>query len=266
MITRPLIFLDVESTGTDTANDRIIELCLIKVTKCDCPCHGNVGIMHIQACCNGGFKEEIKTKRFNPEMPIPESSTAIHGITDEMVKDEKPFRTYAKAIHELLQGSDIVGFNSNSFDLPMLNNEFTRSGITWNYSDHNLIDIGNVFKILNPRTLTAAVKQYLGKDHIDAHSAEQDTIATKDVFFAMVNEQQWDLNSDLKDLALYSNYDRPILDLNGKFSHDKEGNIILTFGKYRGEKAADHLDFVEWMVRANFPDDTLAICYKLLGE
>lgn len=244
-----IIFLDIESTGVNVDTDRIIDIAMIKVTY--------VGQQPMSM--------EEKSLRVYPEMPIPEGASLIHGIYDKDVELCQPFRKYAKAIEAYLFGCDIAGFNSNRFDLPLLNNEFIRAGIDWDYSQHNLIDVGNIFMLLNPRTLTAAALKYLGEvDETQTHNALYDTKLTMQVFNKMLVTEE--LPKESSELALYSNYDRPILDLSGKFTHNAEGEIIFNFGKYRGEKAAEHLDFVEWMVRANFPIDTLNICYQLLQQ
>lgn len=269
MFDKPIIFIDTETTGVDVANDRIIELSMLKLTKCDCGCHAGGSMVHIQACCDSNqMLQEVRTKRFNPGGSIPKSATDIHGISDEDVKNEKPFAQYAKAIHDMLIGCDLAGFNSNRFDFAILFNEFVRAGVEWDYKQHRMIDVGNLYKQLQPRTLTAAVNMYCNRDHNEAHGAEADAIATKDVFYKMllIHEGEETFPKTLDEIAAYSNFNKPILDLSGKFGVDEDGDIIFTFGKWINQKAKDHLDFVTWMIKANFPLDTLRICNKLLNE
>lgn len=239
---KPFVFIDIESTGTDTTKDRVVELCMIKMFKDD---------------------EVIFTKRFNPTIPIPESASLVHGIYDKDVMHEATFASHAKEVLDFINDCILIGFNSNRFDFPLLNAEFERCGIEWDYSRNIFVDVGNLYKLLNPRTLTQAVFDYTGKDHSEAHAAEADVRGTISVFFAML-EKHNELLIPLDELALKSNYDKPILDLSGKFSYDKDNDIIFTFGKHINQKAKNHLDFVQWMIRANFPNDTVKICYELI--
>jgi len=242
-IEKPIVFFDLETTGVDVENDRIVEIAILKVFP-------------------DGSKEN-KTKLINPTIPIPAGASEVHGITDEEVKDKSTFKQVAKSIFEYIEGCDLCGFNSNKFDVPLLFNEFVRAGIYLDYSSINLIDVGNIFKINEQRTLSAGYKFYCGKDLDDAHSAEVDINATYEIFVAQL-EKYSELPQNLKDLAIYSNYGNEILDLSGKFTKDDEGNIILTFGKHRGKKASDHLDFLQWMLKASFPPDTCKICNQIL--
>lgn len=239
---RPIIFMDLETSGTDVQNDRIVEISFVKYQ-------------------NG--EKEIKTRRINPGIPIPKEAQDVHGISDDDVKNCPSFFQVAKSLYDYIQGCDIAGFNSNRFDVPMLYNEFQHAGIDWDYSDVNFIDVGNLFKILNPRTLSAAVLHYLGREHEDAHGAEADTIGTLEVLEKMLETE--DIPKEVEELALFSNYDMPILDISGKFSTNKDGEIIFNFGKYRGEPANEHLDFVLWMRTKDFPTDTLRICQRIIA-
>lgn len=242
---KPIVFLDIEATGLDVELDRIIELALCKV--------------------HPDGTREVKTNRYNPEMHIPEESTEIHGIKDEDVKDKPLFKQHAKGIVAFLDGCDIAGYNSNRYDVPMLYNELARASVYFDYKKSRLIDVGNIFKIKEPRNLEAAVKFYCNKDLEKAHSAEADILATVDVFEKQL-ERYEDLPTNLDELALLSNYDQPILDLAGKFSTNKEGEIILNFGKYRNKLAKDHIDFLDWMVnRASFPRDTVEIAISIMA-
>lgn len=241
---RPLVFLDIEATGLSTETDRIVELAMCKIMPDE--------------------TRILKCYRYNPEMPIPPAATEIHGISDDDVKDKPFFHQHAKAISKFISGCDLAGFNSNRFDIPMLYAELSRSQIFLDYQSINLVDVGNIFKIKEPRTLEAAVQFYCGKPLENAHSAEADILGAVDVLMGQL-EKYPDLPQNMQELALFSNYGAKILDLQGKFTYNEKGQIILNFGKYKGEPAADHLDFLEWMVhKANFPRDTVEVAMGIL--
>jgi DNA polymerase-3 subunit epsilon len=248
--TRPIALIDLETTGTDRENDRIVEIAVCKMD----PDSGQ-----IKTVC----------RKVNPTIPIPESASAVHGIKDEDVANEPTFKQIAKGLLDLIDGCDIAGFNSNSFDVPLLFNEFSRAGHFWDHTKFLMFDAGNLFKIEEPRTLSAAVKFYLNRDHSDAHSAQADIEATLDVFLAML-EKYGDKEGFPKtadELALYTNYGNRVADLSGKFVYNADGEILLNFGKYRGDRAKDHIDFLEWMAfKASFPGDTYAIATQLIDE
>jgi DNA polymerase-3 subunit epsilon len=243
---RPIAFVDLETTGTNKETDRIIEISI-------CVLHPNMD-------------REIKTRRVNPGMPIPPSSTAVHGISDEDVRTCPPFSSLAKSFLDFIEGCDLGGFNSNAFDFPLLFNEYNRCGIYWDYKKHRLVDLGNIFKIREPRTLTAAVKFYLHQEHVGAHGAEADVAVCPDIFLAQLGRYN-DLPRDVTELALISNHGNPLLDISGKFTHNEKGEIIFNFGPKKGERAIEHPDFLNWMVnRANFSVDTYSIAKDILDE
>ena len=180
---RPLIFFDLETTGTNIVRDRIVELSYIKVFP-------------------DGTTEQ-KTRRLNPEMHIPEGATAIHHITDEMVVNEPTFRQVAKALNEIFANSDIAGYNSNKFDVPLLIEEFGRAGINFDLAGRSFIDVQNIFHKMEQRTLVAAYKFYCGKNLEDAHSAFADTQATYEVLLGQLDKYA-ELEGDVKSLAEFS--------------------------------------------------------------
>lgn len=238
---RDIIFFDIESTGLDTQYDRIVELCVKK-------------------------GDEIKTIRVNPTIPIPLEASEIHGIYDKDVKDLPTFKQYAKAVHEFIKDCDIAGYNSNFFDVPMLYAEFERCGINWDYSEVNFIDVGNIFKIHEPRNLTSAYSFYCSKDLENAHSAEADVIATAEVFEAQLKKYNLQ-DKSRKEIAFISNYENEMVDLNRKFAKNEDGKIIFNFGKYKGEPAEDYPSFLQWMVfKADFPNDTTQIALQILNN
>ena len=164
---RPIIFFDLETTGIDIARDRIVEISMVKVMP--------------------DGEEIVRTRRINPGMPIPAEATAIHGITNEDVKDCPLFPQIAKSLAQFIEGCDFGGFNSNRFDLPMLVEEFMRAGVDVDFRKRKFIDVQNIFHKMEQRTLVAAYKFYCGKDLADAHSAEADTLATYEVLKAQLD-------------------------------------------------------------------------------
>ena len=240
---RPICFFDLETTGVNVSTDRIVEISICKLQV---------------------DKERItKTRRVNPGMPIPVGASEVHKIYDIDVKDEPMFKSLAKGIHEFIKGCDIGGFNSNRFDAPLLYAEFKRAGIEWDYSESNFVDVGNLFKIKEQRTLVAAAKFYLDLDITElAHSAEVDTNATVDVSEAMLKKYE-DLPSEIDKLALFSNYDKEIIDLSGWFVPGVlPGEIVFARGKHVGQNILHHRDYLQWMIGKDFPEDTIKICHK----
>lgn len=247
LLQRPIAIFDIESTGLDRQNDRIIDISVVKIHDIE-------------------RDWEVRTKRLNPGIPIPEASTKIHGITNEMVVGCPSFSMIAKSLQALFEGCDIGGYGCLAFDMPMLYNEFLRAGITWDYQAFNIIDCSNIFKQKEPRDLTAAVKFFCNETHDDAHGAEADAVATAKVLLHQLNRYPELNEMPFSELAIYSNYGKKILDLSGKFSYNEAGEIILNFGPHRGLPARAHLDFVEWMLQKDFPPDTRKICYQLFSE
>lgn len=243
-LTRPLAFFDLEATGLNTQNDRIVEIAICKVHP-------------------DGFRE-VKTWLLNPQMNIPVEASNVHGITNDHVADCPTFNDVADEIYTFLEGCDIGGFNSNAYDVPMLFNEFIRAGIYWDYQKFAMVDAGNIYKRKEPRTLSAAVKFYCGVDLENAHSAEADILATVDVFIAQLDRYP-DLPTDIDSLQHFCNYDRKILDLSGKFTLDADGDITFNFGSKKGTKAKQDLGYVSWMYGKDFNPDTKKVCEELLG-
>jgi len=243
---RPLVFLDLETTGLDKENDRIVQMALIKLKP-------DMTTIEKGILCN-------------PMKDIPEQATAVHGITNEMVARMPQFSFFAKGIHDFIQGCDIGGFNAIFYDLPLLRKELSRSGIAWDFRQHHMVDPGNIFKIKQPRTLGAALQHYCKKDLEGAHDAMADTKATLDVFLAQM-EQHSDLPQDIEALAKYSNYGRKIADLSGRFYYDENDLLRFNFGKHKDEVAQDQISFLEWMVyKADFPRDTCEIALDILSN
>lgn len=235
---RPIIFFDLETTGTSVTADRIVEISLIKVFP-------------------DGHTEE-KTRRINPERHIPEESTAIHHITDEGVKDAPTFRQIAKSLHELFEDSDIAGFNSNKFDVPLLIEEFGRVGLSFDVSGRNFVDVQGIFHKMEQRTLVAAYRFYCGKELTDAHSASADTRATYEVLLSQLDRYP-ELKNDVEALAEFSSGGRNV-DLAGRMVYDDNHEPIFNFGKNKGRKVKDIVryepGFIQWIMQGDFPKET----------
>ena len=235
----PLVFFDLETTGINITKDRIVEISLLKVYP------------------NG--KEEVKSRRINPEMPIPPQSTAIHGITDEDVKDCPTFKQVAKSLAEVLEGCDIAGFNSSRFDVPMLSEEFLRSGVDFDFSKRKFVDVQIIYHRKEPRTLAAAYKYYCNKELIDAHSAEADTMATYEVLksqIAMYDDLENDVDFLSKEFSSFNNN----VDFAGRMIYDENGVELFNFGKHKGKPVSQVLlsepSYYSWIMDGDFPLNT----------
>lgn len=242
----PIVFFDLETTGTNIVKDRIVEISYLKVFP------------------NG--KEEIKTRRINPEMPIPAESTAVHGISDEDVKDSPTFRQVAKSLATNIEGCDLAGFNSSRFDIPLLAEEFLRVGVDIDFSKRKFIDVQVIFHKKEQRTLEAAYKFYCGKTLEDAHSAEADTLATYEVLKAQL-EHYPDLVNDMAVLAEeYSAFNKNV-DLSGRIILNDDGIEVFNFGKHKGKPVVEVLkrepSFYSWMMDGDFPLNTKQVLTKI---
>ncbi len=242
---RPLVVFDLETTGTNILRDRIVEISVVKVMP-------------------DGTRFD-KTKRLNPEMHIPEASTAVHHITDEMVADEPTFRQVAKSLNEFFDGCDVAGFNSNKFDVPLLVEEFARAGINFDVNGRKFIDVQNIFHKMEQRTLVAAYKFYCGKDLEGAHSANADTLATLEVLESQV-ERYDELQNDVDFLSDFSAGGRS-LDLAGRIVLDENDVPVFNFGKHKGCAVEDVLrrepSFYGWIMQGEFPKNTKDVLTQL---
>lgn len=237
-LTRPLVFFDLETTGTNISSDRIVEISLVKLMP------------------DGQVLE--KTRRINPEMHIPEEATAIHHITDEDVAGEPTFRQVANSLAQLLTGCDIAGFNSNRFDVPLLDQEFERAGIDFDISRARMIDVQTIYHKKEPRTLVAAYRYYCGKELEGAHGALADTKATMEVLLAQL-ERYDDVPTEVGALAEYASANRNV-DIAGRLVFDDKGREVINFGKYKGKLAEDVLGkdpgYYSWIMQGDFPRNT----------
>ena len=237
-LSRPIIFFELETTGTNIQTDRIVEISLVKLMP------------------NGSFTS--KTRRINPEMPIPAEASAIHHITDEDVAGEPTFRQIAASLASQLSGCDIAGFNSNRFDIPLLDQEFHRAGMDFDFSKAKFIDVQTIYHKKEPRTLIAAYRYYCGKDLTEAHSALADTTATMEVLLAQL-EKYDDLPCEVGPLSEYACNNRNV-DLMGRLVFDDQGREIINFGKYKGKLAEEVLSrdpgYYSWIMGGDFAQNT----------
>lgn len=234
----PLVFFDLETTGINIVKDRIIEISYVKVHP------------------NG--KEEVKTRRINPGMPIPPESTAIHGITDEDVKDCPTFKEIAKSLAVQIEGCDLAGYNSNRFDIPLLAEEFLRADVDIDLNKRKFIDVQTIFHKMEQRTLSAAYKFYCEKSLENAHTAEADTIATYEVLKAQLDRYP-DLKNDINYLSQYSSYNNNV-DFAGRMVYNDKGQEVINFGKYKGRLVDEVLKndpgYYSWIMNGDFPLNT----------
>ncbi|MDE6498980.1 MAG: 3'-5' exonuclease [Muribaculaceae bacterium] len=237
---RPLVFFDLETTGTNITHDRIVEISFVKLMP------------------DGTVIE--KSRRINPEMPIPAEATAVHHITDEDVAGEPTFAMVAKSLAQHFEGCDFAGFNSNRFDLPLLDQEFNRVGVEFDFSRAHFVDVQTIYHKREPRTLVAAYKYYCDKNLEDAHSALADTRATYEVLLAQL-EHYGDLPENVEELAEYASQNKNV-DFMGRLVYDENGCEIINFGKYKGRKAAEVLErdpgYYSWIMSGDFTNNTKA--------
>jgi DNA polymerase III subunit epsilon len=250
-LTRPLAFFDLETTGIKVATDRIVEICIHRV--------------------NVDGSTKTKTFRINPEVPIPPEVTAIHGITDEDVKDAPKFREVAHELIHLLENCDLAGFNSNHFDIPLLVEEFLRAGFDFELKGRRFIDVQNIFHKMEPRNLYAAYKFYCDKDLENAHSAEADTIATFEILKAQLDryreisfkDKKGNVSkpvvNDVKSLSEFSHATKNV-DLIGHIVYNDKNEEVFNFGKHKGKPVSEVFrnepSYYDWIMKSEFPLST----------
>jgi DNA polymerase-3 subunit epsilon len=247
---RPIVFFDLETTGTDIAEDRIVEIAALRV--------------------NPDGTEKVFHTRVKPVIRIPDSAIGVHGISNADVRRKPTFLQIAKDLARHLKGCDLAGFNLKRFDVPMLQAEFKRAKMIWPKHDVCLIDCQVVFHCKEPRNLAAALKFYCGSEHDDVHSALADARATRAVLEAQIQRYS-DLPSDVEGLDNFCEEARP-----SKFSDSgcwfllKERDLIFAKGKHRGKPLAEvaetHPDYLEWMLSEDFPEDTKELIGKALDD
>ena len=248
VLERPLVFFDIESTGTNPYRDRIVEIAVIKVMP-------------------DGSREDV-VRRINPCMPIPAGASAVHGIYDADVADCPTFDVVAHNLYNYLEGCDLAGYNIVKFDVPMLQEEFKRCGLELSMKERKLIDVFNIFCRLYPRNLSAAYKFFCDGNLEDAHSALADTDATVAVLFGQLAKHP-ELPRELAGLAEFSSArDADFVDSEGrlKFSGDE---VVINFGKNSGRRlrdlASEDPGFLRWMLRSDFSDEVKTVIKNALA-
>ncbi|MBW7871744.1 MAG: 3'-5' exonuclease [Flavobacteriia bacterium] len=242
---KPICFFDLETTGLNVGKDRIVEISVLKVFP-----NGN---------------KESKTLRVNPEIPISREAQAVHGISNEDVVDEPTFKEIAPQIWEMMKDSDLAGYNSNRFDVPLLAEEFMRSDFEFDIDRHRLVDVQVIFYKKEPRDLTSAFKYYCDKDLKDAHSAAADVEATYEVLKAQIEKYE-DLENDIRFLSEFTTQ-KKTADLAGFIVYNDKGDEIFSFGKHKGKKVTEVFDtdpgYYGWIQNADFPLYTKKVLTKI---
>ena len=236
-LTRPLAFIDLETTGINIGNDRIVEIAIVKILP-------------------DGTKQ-VKRKLINPQIPIPAASSDIHGITDEMVKDAPSFKQVANEVKQFLENADLGGYNSNRFDVPLLVEEFLRAGQEFTTDGRKMVDVQKVFHLMEQRTLGAAYKFYCGKSLEDAHSAEIDATATWEVLDAQI-EKYPNIGTTVDSIVKFTGED-DLVDFARRFIKTN-GVEVFNFGKHKGRPVTEVLraepQYYDWMMKGDFPINT----------
>jgi DNA polymerase-3 subunit epsilon len=242
---KPLAFFDLETTGITVGADRIIEISILKLMP-------------------DGSKS-VLTKRVNPEIPIPEGASKVHGIYDKDVANEPTFKQVAPEISAFIGNADLAGYNSNKFDIPMLVDEFLRVEIAFDMKGRRMVDVQNIFHKMEQRTLAAAYKFYCQKEIENAHSAEADIIATYEVFVAQL-ERYPDLAKDVEGLHQFTAMTQNV-DLAGRIVYNDKKEEVFNFGKHKGRSVAEVFDkepsYYDWMLKGDFPAETKQVLTAL---
>lgn len=247
-LTRPLAFIDLETTGVNVASDRIVEIAILKLHP------------------NGD--RDSKCMKINPERPIPAESTKFHHITDEDVKDCPTFKQAAPMLYAFIEGCDLAGYNSNKFDIPLLAEEFLRCEMEFDLSTRKLVDVQNIFHKMEQRTLSAAYQFYCGKPLVNAHTAEADTHATWEILEAQVQRYE-NLKPDVNFLSEFSQNHRSV-DLMGRIILNEQNIPCFNFGKYNGKAVTwvfeKEPSYYAWMMDGDFPLYTKKVITKIRLE
>lgn len=234
-LTKPICFFDLETTGMNVGKDKIVEISILKVYP--------------------DGEKESRTWLVNPERPIPAETTAIHGISDEDVANKPTFSELASQVAQMIEGSDVAGFNSNRFDIPLLAEELLRAGQEIDLKKCRPVDVQVIFHKMEPRNLAAAYRYYCGKELVDAHSAEADTMATFEILKAQIEKYE-ELDNDINFLSEFSQHYKNA-DFAGMIGYDQNGDEIFKFGKHKNKKVTDVFDkepaYYNWIQNADFP-------------
>ncbi len=246
-LTRPIAFIDLETTGVNISNDRIVEIAIVKILP--------------------DGTRQVKRKLINPLIPIPSGASDVHGITDEMVKDAPSFKQVANEIKQFMDNCDMGGYNSNRFDVPMLIEEFLRAGVLFSVDGRKLVDVQKVFHMMEQRTLGAAYKFYCNKVLDGAHSAEVDATATWEVLEAQI-ERYPQIGDTVDSIVKFTGED-DIVDFARRFV--KENGIeVFNFGKHKGKPVTQVLkeepQYYDWMMKGDFAMNTKQKLTEILNR
>jgi DNA polymerase-3 subunit epsilon len=249
-VERPLVVFDLETTGTDVEKDKIVEISVLRILP--------------------DGSRETRTRRVNPERPIPPEASAVHGITDDDVRDSPNFKQLSRGLLDFLGDADLAGYNVSRFDIPLLNREFKECGLDLRAGDRMVLDAMTIYHRKEPRDLTAAVRFFLDRDHTGAHTAEADVEATADVLDAQLARYE-DLPRTVTELSAWARrVPANAVDGSGKFVW-KDGEAVFGFGKHNGKSlrdvAANAPDYLSWIVGSDFPQDARELVRRALdGE
>ena len=244
-LSKPLAFIDLEATGTVIGQDRIVEISILKLMP--------------------DATRQIKTRRINPEIPIPPEITKIHGMTNADLINEPVFKAIAGELSAFIDNSDLAGYNSNKFDVPMLVDEFLRAGLPFEMKGRKMVDVQNIFHKMEQRTLSAAYKFYCDKVIANAHSAEADIFATYEVMMAQL-EKYPSLKPDVDYLSEFSSYGN-FVDFAGRIVYDDKQQELFNFGKHKGKTVKEIFriepSYYDWMMKGDFSLQTKQVITTL---
>lgn len=244
---RPIVFIDLETTGTNIATDRIVEIAIVKIMP--------------------DKTKHIKHKLINPQIPIPKVTSDIHGITDEKVKDAPTFKQVANELKQFIDNADLSGYNSNRFDIPLLMEEFLRAGIILEMNNRKMLDVQTIFHMMEKRTLGAAYKFYCEKELIDAHSAEADASATWEILEAQLI--RYEHLGETVETVLQFTGEEKYVDFARRFILDNDIEVF-NFGKHKGRSVEEVLkaepQYYDWMMKGDFPLHTKQKLTEILNR
>lgn len=243
-MSKPIIFFDIETTGLDISKDRIVEIYAKRIFP-------------------NQAEDEFYSK-VNPEIHVPQQAVKVHGLSNDVLKNEPTFQQIGQKLFDFFQNCDVGGYNIIRFDVPFLIEEFLRNDFENPLEDANFADSMLIFHKMMPRNLAGALHYYTGEKLENAHSAKADVLATIEIFNSQLHRHS-ELPSNVKEIEKFSMNGRSVIDFGGYFVKDQSGDIVFNFGKYRNKKALDHTDYLDWMLNNDFPIQTKQFIQSLLN-